>query len=174
MHFIEYHKYSKIMRSSWSSRPMRQKVVCHLNVCPRCRVLWMTLGEWSSEESMGSASVSSFEESLTLTAIYVSLWMAATGNWGVWTKASSSLPVAHTSAEKATTTKYTKGSENKSFAAMMLTSATGMCHWSRWCRPSLSPRKRPPYGWSLVRRVGEGKASTSPVSPPSNRLESHH
>lgn len=113
---------------------------------------------------MGSASVSSFEESLTLTTIYVSLWMAATGNRRVWTKASSFLLVAHTSAEKATPTKNTKGWEKRSFAAVMLTSATGMWHRPRGGWPSLSPHKRPPRGWSLVRRVG--KVRPAPAQPP--------
>lgn len=108
--------------------------------------------------------VSSFEESLTLTAIYVSLWMAATGYRRVWTKASSFLLVARTSAEKATPTIYTKGWEKKSFAAVMLTSATGMSYWPRGGRPSHTPRKRSPRGWSLVRRVG--KVRPAPAQPP--------
>lgn len=126
-------------------------------------MLWMTLGEWSVEENMGSASVSSFEEPLTLTAIYVSLWMAATGNRRVWTKASSSLLVARTSAEKATSAKYTKGWRKKPFAAVMLTSATSMNFWSRGGRPSLTLRKRSPRG-CLVRRVG--KVRPAPAQPP--------
>lgn len=112
--------------------------------------------------NIGSASVS-FEESLTLTAIYVSLWMAATGNRRVWTKAGSFLLVAHTSAEMATPTKHTQGWEKRSIAAVMLTTATGM-YQARGGFPRLTPRKRPPRGWSLVRRVG--KVRPAPAQPP--------